>query len=66
VKPLVATVFVWGGLFLLFWIIGPSTKIRGPSTGESCVVFVERLFAQRKTHRITDEEERDLDLCTDK
>jgi hypothetical protein len=52
----------FGGIFLLFWLSGPP-KVRGPSTGESCVELVNRVFAQRKTRSPTPAEERDMDLC---
>lgn len=58
-----AAALFFGVLFLLFWLAGPPT-IKGPSTGESCVELVNRLWAQRKYRSPTAAEERDLDLCS--
>ena len=58
-----AMVLFFGVVFLVIWLAGPPT-IKGPSTGESCVVFANRIFANRKTYTLTAAEERDLDLCS--
>jgi hypothetical protein len=57
-----AAVLFFGVVFLVIWLAGPPT-IKGPETAESCVVFANRIFANRKTHTLTPAEERDLDLC---
>lgn len=64
-KFLRAAALFFGVVFLLIWLAGPP-KIKGPSTGESCIELVNRLFAQRKYHSLTEAEDRDLDLCKER
>jgi len=52
----------FGAIFLVFWLRGPP-RIKGPSPGESCVAFKDRLYAQRKDHSLTSAEEQDLEPC---
>jgi hypothetical protein len=62
-KALGMAALVWGGMFLFFWLVGYTPRIKGPSTGETCVELVNRLFAQRDYRRPTPAEERDMNLC---
>jgi hypothetical protein len=52
----------FGAIFLVLGLTGPP-KIKGPWTGESCVAFKDRLYAQRKDHPLTPAEEQDLEPC---
>jgi hypothetical protein len=60
---------IWfGGIAALYFGLGAILGHRppiGPSTGESCVAFVNRVFQETRQSRrsISDQEEIDLDLC---
>jgi hypothetical protein len=58
---LVGAAIFFGGMFLLFWLVDYQPRIKGPSTGESCVAFVDRMFGTGGPR--TKGEERDLELC---
>jgi hypothetical protein len=60
-KFLSAAALFFGAIFLVLWLTGP--PIKGPWTGESCVAFKDRLYAQRKDHSLTPAEEQDLEPC---
>lgn len=52
----------YAAIFLFLWLAGPP-KVTGPSTGESCVELVERLWKTKRLQGLTAAEQADADMC---
>jgi hypothetical protein len=53
-------ILLFGVLAVLIWLVGPR-EVVSPSTGETCVELVNRLWKQKG--RSTASEEADFELC---
>lgn len=60
-KYLTASALFFGAIFLVLWLVDYPQRMKGPSTGESCVAFVNRVYGQGPSG--TAAEKRDLELC---